>query len=90
MANLQVKGMDDNLYGQLKNLATAENRSVSQEIIHLVKAYLASRKTLQRTPTPGAILLRLAGSWEDERDADEIICEIKAARKNSERLSGGL
>lgn len=35
MANLQVKGMDDALYNQLKMLAAAENRSVSQEIIHL-------------------------------------------------------
>lgn len=90
MANLQVKGMDDNLYAQLKDLATAENRSVSQEIIHLIKVSLATRKVMQSTPTPAAMLLRLAGSWEDTREADEIIDEIKAARKNTSRLSGGL
>lgn len=90
MANLQVKGMDDNLYSQLKALAAAESRSVSQEIIHLVKVYLASRKTLAATPTPGEILLRLAGSWEDARDADTIIDGIKSARKNTSRLSEGL
>ena len=90
MANLQVKGMDDNLYAQLKDLATAENRSVSQEIIHLIKVSLTSRKVLQKTPTPAALLLRLAGSWDDTREADEIISEIRAARKNSGRLAGGL
>lgn len=90
MANLQVKGMDDDLYGKLKELAAAENRSVSQEIIHMVKIYLASQKVKQSTPTPAAMLLRLAGSWEDTRDAEEIIDEIRAARKNSDRLAGGL
>ncbi len=90
MANLQVKGIEDNLYAQLKELATAENRSISQEVIFLIKTHLASRKVLQATPTPAEILLQLAGSWEDEKQADEIIAEIRASRQNSQRLSGGL
>jgi plasmid stability protein len=89
MANLQVKGMDDNLYGQLKELAATENRSVSQEVIHMVKIYLASKRVQQSAPTPASMLLRLAGSWEDTRDAEQIIDEIRAARKNSDRLAGG-
>ncbi len=32
MANLQIKGMNDNLYKQIKELAGLENRSVSQQI----------------------------------------------------------
>lgn len=89
MANLQVKGMDDDLYNQLKELAAAENRSVSQEIIHMVKSYLAFQKVHRQTPTPAGMLLRLAGSWEDERDAEEIIDSIRRARENSSRLAGG-
>lgn len=90
MANLQVKGIDERLYAQLKDLAVAENRSVSQEVIHLVKTHLAKRKIMQSTPTPAEILLQLAGSWEDARPAEEIAAELRSARKNSQRLAGGL
>jgi plasmid stability protein len=90
MANLQVKGIDDGLYEQLKRLATTENRSVSQEIIFLVKAHLSSQKVFSSTPSPAEVLLQLSGSWEDPRQADEIVAEIKNARKNSQRLVGGL
>ncbi|MCG2823626.1 MAG: hypothetical protein L6364_08085 [Desulfobulbaceae bacterium] len=90
MANLQVKGIDDGLYEQLKRLATAENRSVSQEIIFLVKAHLSSQKTCRAMPSPAEVLLQLSGSWEDARPAGEIVAEIKNARKNSQRLAGGL
>lgn len=90
MANLQVKGIDDGLYEQLKRLATAENRSVSQEIIFLVKAHLSLQKTLRSTPSPAEVLLQLSGSWEDPRPAGEIITEIRNARRNSRRLAGGL
>lgn len=90
MANLQVKGIDDSLYDQLKRLATAENRSVSQEIIFLVKAHLSLQKTFRATPSPAEVLLQLSGSWEDSRQADEIVAEIRNARENSQRLAGGL
>lgn len=90
MANLQVKGIDAGLYAQLKDLAMAEHRSVSQEVIHLVKTHLSMRKTMQSTPTPAEILLQLAGSWEDARPAAEIVSEIRNARQNSQRLAGGL
>ncbi len=90
MANLQVKGMDDHLYEDLKNMAKAENRSVSQEVIYLVKKYLASSKAFKSVQAPADILLQLSGSWDDSRDSDEIIAEIKKARKNSDRLSKGL
>lgn len=90
MANLQVKGIDEGLYAQLKNLAVAENRSVSQEVIHLVKTHLSMQKTMQSTPTPAEILLQLAGSWEDARPAEEIAAELRSARRNSQRLAEGL
>ena len=50
MANLQIKGIDDTLYSQLKALAASENRSVSQEVLFLVKSYLANRKPNQAPP----------------------------------------
>lgn len=90
VANLQVKGIDDSLYDQLKRQAAAENRSVSQEIIHLVKVHLSAHKTIKSTPTPAEVLLQLAGSWEDSRPAKEIVSEIRGSRQNSKRLSGGL
>ncbi len=40
MANLQVKGMSDDLYAQIKALAGSENRSVSQQILFMTKEYL--------------------------------------------------
>lgn len=44
MANLQIKGIDENLYLQIKKLASAENRSVSQQILYLAKEYLAKEE----------------------------------------------
>lgn len=90
MANLQVKGIDDDLYEQVKRLAASENRSVSQEMVFLVKTHLAKQKNLQATQSPAEILLQLAGSWEDTRCAEEIIAENKKSRRNSPRLSDGL
>jgi plasmid stability protein len=90
MANLQVKGIDDGLYEQLKRLAITENRSVSQEIIFLLKAHLASPNRISSTPSPAEVLLQLSGAWEDSRPAEEIVAEIRNARENSQRLAGGL
>ena len=89
MANLQIKGIDDALYAQIKALAAAENRSVSQQILYLVKRHMANPKHFEKTQTPAQALLALAGSWEDSREADEILAEIKSARKNSSRFEDG-
>ena len=40
MANLQVKGIDDEFYGELKRLAEAENRSLSQQVMVILREYL--------------------------------------------------
>ena len=89
MANLQVKGMEDALYSQLKNLAQSENRSISQQVIFLLKRYLATKQELERTELPAKVLLELAGSWEDKRLPKEIVRELKAARKRSRKLMKG-
>jgi hypothetical protein len=44
MANLQIKGIDDDLYAQIKSLAVSENRSVSQQILFLVIVFCPLRR----------------------------------------------
>ena len=89
MANLQIKGMDDAIYEELKKLAAAENRSVSQQTLFLIKDYLAKKQRLGALKTPAQVLLDLAGSWEGEESAEEIIAKIKKARKSSTKLKEG-
>ena len=89
MANLQIKGIDDDLYKHIKELAAMENRSISQQILFLTKEYLAKRKNLQSARPPAKILLELSGSWDDNRTSEEIIKEIKGARHRKERLKEG-
>ena len=89
MANLQIKGMDDAVYEELKKLAAAENRSVSQQTLFLIKDYLAKKQRLGALKTPAQVFLDLAGSWEGEDSAEEIIAKIKKARKSSTKLKEG-
>ena len=89
MANLQIKGMDDDLYAQLKSLAASENRSISQQILFLLKLYLARKHHLQGARTPAQVLLELSGSWEDDRPVEQIVKELKAGRKSSKKLRKG-
>ena len=89
MANLQIKGMDDDLYAHLKDLAKSENRSVSQQVLYLVKAYVTRQTYLRQTKTPAEVLLELSGSWQDPRQAQEIVEDLKKARKNSKKLVKG-
>jgi len=89
MANLQIKGIDDELYEELKKLAAEENRSVSQQTLFLVREYLAKKQYMRTLKTPAQVLLELSGSWEDDQDSAAIIAKIKKARKNSKKLKEG-
>jgi hypothetical protein len=89
MANLQIKGMDDDLYAQLKSLAASENRSISQQVLFLLKLYLARKHQFQEARTPAQVLLELSGSWEDDRSAENIVKDLKSGRKNSRKLRKG-
>ena len=89
MANLQIKGIDDGLYAQIKNLAASENRSVSQQVLFLIKEHLSKKKHFSVIKSPAEILLALSGSWEDDRKPEDIVKEIKRARKNSKKLMEG-
>ena len=89
MANLQIKGINDDLHMQIAALASSENRSVSQQVLFLLKTYLANKHHFQKTKTPAQLLLDLSGSWQDERSPDQIIRTLKEARKNSEKYESG-
>jgi len=79
MANLQVKGIDDNLYRALKARARLDNRSVSQEVVMLIEEFLARGGGFDRRPA--APLLDIAGSWIDDRSAERIAADVRKARK---------
>ena len=89
MANLQIKGIDDGLYARIKDMAANENRSVSQQVLFLIKAYMSRKQYLQTAKTPAQVLLELSGSWGDTREPQVIVKELKRARKNSEKLAKG-
>ena len=44
MANIQIKGINDDLYAELKVPASSENRSISQQILFLLKGYLVKNR----------------------------------------------
>jgi predicted CopG family antitoxin len=89
LANLQIKGIDNELYEELKKLAAEENRSLSQQTLFLIKDYLAKRQHVRQLKTPAQTLLDLWGSWEEDQDAETIISKIKKGRKNSYKLKEG-
>lgn len=89
MSNLQIKGIDEDLYAQIKEMANEENRSLSQQILYLAKEHLAKRKKIRTAKPPAQVLLELSGSWADDRKAEEIIKELRKSRRNSQKLVKG-
>jgi plasmid stability protein len=83
MATLQVKGLDNGLYEALKALAVRESRSVSQQVVSLIKAALADPRGGQARATRE--FLELAGTWEDPREAAVIAQEMRASRRSRQR-----
>jgi plasmid stability protein len=89
MAILQIKNIDDEFYKKIKMLSDRENRSISQQVLFLLKDYVSKYESIQRSKTPAQILLDLSGSWDDATAADQIIAKIKKQRINSTKLSEG-
>ncbi len=85
MAILQVRGIDSGLYRSLKNRATREKRSISQEVIFILEKYLARPKSMDVNPTEE--FLQLSGSWEDDHSAEEIVASIRDGRIDSPRFT---
>ena len=85
MANLQVRAIDDKLYKNLGKRAKMDNRSISQEIIAILKEHLSETRRCDASISTDKFL-NLCGTWKDDRSADEIITEIKTNRQSSERF----
>jgi hypothetical protein len=90
MPTIRITEIDDNLYEEIKRSAAAENRSVSRQVVFMLKDYVAKRHLLTKITNPGQALLELSGTWKDKRNSEEIVRDIKKARRNSRTLSGGL
>lgn len=84
MATLQVRDIDDRLYDFLKTSAKMQNRSISQEIITIIQNHLNSNQKHAKNAT--LEFLSLEGGWKDDREADEIIHDIRAHRSQSKRF----
>lgn len=77
MAVLQVRNMDDDLYETLGRRAAMENRSISQEVITIIQSYLSTPGNFQCADDA---VINLAGTWDDERSAEEIVVDIRKNR----------
>jgi len=86
MANLQIKGIDEDFYQDLKRAAAAGHRSMSGMVLASLKEYLAKQGDLDRVKAPGQVLLSLSGAWQDDRSAAEVAAEIRAARRSSRAI----
>lgn len=87
MATLQVKGLDDRLYKALGVRAAMDNRSVSQEVVAMIKQFLSQPARDPREATRA--LLEMAGSWQDKRTARQIAADIRKSRRTSRRFRKG-
>ena len=76
MATLQVRSIDDQLYEILGKVAKDENRSISQEVIYILKKYFS--KPIKHSDDATEAFLEL--TLDDERDANEIISDIYSNR----------
>lgn len=79
MATLQVRSIDERFYRALGRRAELDHRSLSQEVIAILKDFLASPEKTSHARATEAFL-ELAGSWADARDADAMIAEMRKAR----------
>ena len=78
MANLQVKSIDDDLYESLGRRAAMENRSISQEVVSILKAYLSTPGSQNKKLSQQ--FLELCGTWEVEESAESLIKNIRDNR----------
>jgi hypothetical protein len=66
MANLQVNDIDAKLYESIRELATNEKRSISQEVVYILQKYLSKPQEFDTNPTDE--FLNLAGRIIDDMD----------------------
>lgn len=84
MATLLIEGMHDDLYRALAARAAQDNRSISEEVVTLIQDFLSSPSESARQATED--FLALAGSWADDRNAEEIAGELRKQRRGGRRF----
>ena len=84
MATLQVRSLDDQLYEALGKRAMMQGRSISQEVVMILKDYLSQPNNEHQNATEQ--FLDLCGTWEDERSSAEITAELRNSRVESSRF----
>lgn len=89
MATLQVRSIDDQLYEALGKLAARDHRSISQEVVAILKEHL-SQPVRHTAATTTEEFLSLCGTWQEDRSAEEIAEEIRAHRQSVTRFQGTL
>jgi len=84
MATLHVRSIEDQLYEALGRKAARDNRSISQEVIVILKEHLS-----QPVPYKSATenFMELCGTWKDEKSAKEISQNIRKSRRSKTRLT---
>ena len=84
MATLQVKGIDDQLYEALGARAAQDNRSISQEVVTMIREFLArpGRDPAEATRA----MLEMAGTWQDDRTTRQIAADLRKARHTGRRF----
>lgn len=85
MATLQVRSIDDQLYKALGRRAAMDNRSISQEVVAILKEYLSYPTSKHTNSTNN--FLEMCDTWQDEKTADEIIGEIRRDRRSGKRFT---
>jgi plasmid stability protein len=83
MATLQVKGVDEDLYRALAARAKRDNRSISQEVVKLIRDFLARPDGSAEESTRA--FLALCGSWNDARTARAIAEDIRRSRRSARK-----
>ena len=84
MATLQVRDIDDALYESLRRRASAQHRSLSQEVVHIIEDYLSRPPLSLGKQTE--LFLQLSGAWSGPESAEQIIKDIRRSRANSKRF----
>ena len=90
MATLQVRSIDDQLYEALGKLAARDLRSISQEVVAILKEHLSQPVRHTTATNSTEAFLNLCGTWQEDRPAEEIADEIRAHRQSATRFQDTL
>jgi ABC-type arginine transport system ATPase subunit len=84
MAELLIEDIDDRLFEALRARAASNGRSITDEVVAIIQQYLVWPHT--DVQTAGEAILQLAGTWQDDRSAEEIVRDIRQSRHLSREI----